>query len=397
MITPYLPFPPISGGRNRTYTLIKRLRDEFTFTLACFGRPEEQAFDITPLRDLCEVHVIDRAPSPGKLRAALLSISSISPITTRLYASVSMSNMVSRMLHERQYAAIHVESFYMMQHVPDDCRVPVLLTEPSIEYMAWWRFSAVAQPVYQRPALMLEAAKMRMFEPRAWQRAQLVGAVSQVDLDLVRRVAPNVQVMLTPNGVDEQAFRPGTTPRDPLSAVYMGDYKYFPNTEAILYFTAEIMPLIRDRLPGFTLTLLGKEPPAELVALGENPRNGLRVLGLVPDTRPYLTGAGVFICPQRSGGGTRFKLMEALACGCPVVSTTLGAEGLGGVPGSDLLIADTPRAFADAILTLAGDPMLRERLGINGRQLVIEKHSAARSSQLHAQAYRWLMDEHSTR
>lgn len=391
MVTPYLPYPPISGGRNRTFTLISRLRAEFNITLVCFGRPEEQAFDISPLRNLCETHVIDRAPSPGRLRAALLSVTSIRPVTMRLYTSMGMRGAVSRLLSERHYDAIHVESFYMMQNVPDAPVVPILLTEPSIEFMAWWRFSGVARPIYQRPALMLEAAKMRVFEPRAWRRVPLVGTVSQVDMDLVRRVAPGVRVVLTPNGIDETFFQPGMSPRDPLRAVYMGDYKYFPNTEAILYFAAEIMPIIRARLPGFTLTLLGKEPPPELVALGHDPHSGIRVMGLVPDTRPFLTEAGVFVCPQRSGGGTRFKLMEALACGCPVVSTTLGAEGLEGTHGTDLLIADTPQTFADALLKLAGDPALCERLGMNGRRLVLDKHSASRSAQLHAAAYRQLM------
>src|SRR5260370_5983545 len=108
----------------------------------------------------------------------------------------------------------------------------------------------------------------------------------------------------------------------------MGDYKYFPNTDAVRYFIREIMPLIRAARPDFTLTLLGKEPPPDLEALGANPNNGVRVTGLVADTRPYLSRSSVFVCPLRSGSGTRFKLLESLACCFPVLSTSLGCGRL---------------------------------------------------------------------
>src|SRR4051794_36676779 len=106
MLTPYLPYPPISGGRARTYNLIKHLIRDFEITLVCFGRPEEQAFDLTPLRDLCETIVIDRASSPGTLRAALLSVTSVKPVTMRLYQSAQFSETVEHLLKERKYDLI---------------------------------------------------------------------------------------------------------------------------------------------------------------------------------------------------------------------------------------------------------------------------------------------------
>src|SRR5262249_53202485 len=145
---------------------------------------------------------------------------------------------------------------------------------------------------------------------------------------LVKRATPGVPTTLTPNGVDVDYFKPGDGKREPASAVYMGDYKYFPNTDAVLYFVREIMPLIRRERPEFSLTLIGKEPTPELIALSKDAASGVTVAGLVDDTRPYLTHATLFVCPLRSGSGTRFKLLEALACGCPVVTTTLGCEGL---------------------------------------------------------------------
>ncbi len=387
MLTPYLPYPPVSGGRSRTYNLLKRLTRDFAVTLVCFGRPEERAFDLSPLQALCELIVISRPASPSKLRAALLSLTALQPITMRLYSSNEFRETVKRLLRVRLFDLIHVESFYMLQNLPPELPVPVFLSEPAIEYLAWWRHARVARPIYQRPALALEALKMRFFEPQAWSAATLVGVMSEVDAQIVKRAAPGVPTVLSPNGVDTDHFKPSAVRRDPDSAVFMGDYKYFPNEDAVLYFVREIMPLIRAKRPNFTLTLLGKDPTPALIRLARDPRNGLRLQGLVEDTRPYLNRAGVFVCPLRSGSGTRFKLLEALACGCPVVSTTLGAEGLGAQDGRHMRIADAPAAFADAVLRLLDDPQEAARLSYHGRNWVVERHSWGRSAALLIDTY----------
>jgi glycosyltransferase involved in cell wall biosynthesis len=388
MLTPYLPYPPISGGRTRTYNLIKRLRRDVNITLVCFGRPEEQTFDLAPLRELCETYVIDRPSSPSTAKAAILSLTSLKPITMRLYTTPEMRSKLASLLAERRYDVIHIESFYMLQNLPPDCDIPVLLAEPAIEYLAWWRHAKVAQPLFQRPAIALEALKMRVFEPQTWRQAQVVGAMSEIDADIVQSAASDVKTMLAPNGVDEEYFQPNTTPREGATAIYMGDYKYFPNVDAVTYFAHEIMPLIRAVRPDFTLSLIGKDPPPDLLALSHQPDSGIRVLGLVDDTRPYLTTAALFVCPLRSGSGTRFKLLEALACGLPVVSTTFGAEGLNAVHNQHMLLADTPQAFADAVLRLLNDPTAAAELGAQGRGWVVANHSWGRSAALVLDAYR---------
>jgi glycosyltransferase involved in cell wall biosynthesis len=392
MLTPYLPYPLVSGGRTRTFELVKRLRRDYRITLVCFGRPEERAFDLTPLRELCDVTVIDRESSPGTIRAATLSLTSLRPIIMRLYSTPAMRETLTRLLREHIFSAIHVESFYMLQNLPPDTnkRVPVLLSEPSIEFNAWRYFSRVATPVYQRPALVIEAFKMRQFEPRSWRTVSAVGVTSPLEAEAVTRAAPDIKPILIPNGVDPDYFHPLDLPRDPDGAVYMGDYKYFPNVEAIRYFIRDIMPLIRADRPNFTLTLLGKEPPADFQALAADPQSGLRVTGLVDDTRPYLCRGSVFICPQRSGGGTRLKLLESLACGCRIVATSIGCEGLGATNGEHMLIADTPRAFADSVLHLLADPVEAEAMAKRGCDWVVATHSWDQSAILLRDTYQRL-------
>ena len=388
MLTPYLPYPPNSGGRSRTYNLIRHLRDDYRLSLVCYGRPEEKAFDLTPLRDLCDLTVVDRAPSPGTLKAAWLSLTSPRPVTMRLYHTPQMARTVARVLAEGEVDLVHVESFYMLPNLPQQIAQPVLLSEPAIEYVAWGRHARVAQPWYTRPGVWLEALKMRIWEPRAWADATVVGVMSPVDAAAVRKATPGVRTVLTPNGVDVDYFQPDeSVPRDRRTAVFMGDYKYFPNTDAVLYFAHEILPLVLRQRPDFQLVLLGKDAPREILALHDDPAMPVTVEGLVPDTRPYLQGSAMFICPLRSGSGTRFKLLEALACGCPVVSTTVGAEGLDAVDGVHMLLRDTPQEFADAVVTLLQNPALAATIGREGRAWVIQQHAWARSAALLRDAY----------
>lgn len=389
MLTPYLPYPPVSGGRMRTVSLLKQLSRDHDITLVCFGRPEEKAFDITPLGEFCDYHVVDRGSSPGTLQAAILSLTSPRPIMMRLYTNPEMRRTVSGLLRERPADVIHVESFYMVQNLPDDPGAPVLLSEPAIEYRAWGMFAKVAKPWIARPGVLVEALKLRWIEPKVWAQVDAVGAMSPHDADLMRRTAPGAQVVLAPNGVDVDYFHlSNDIQRDSHTAVYMGDYKYFPNTDAVAYFVQEIMPRIKAKRPDFHLTLLGKEPTPEIQALAGD---DVTVTGLVDDTRPFLQGSAMFICPLRTGSGTRFKLLEALACGCPVVSTSIGAEGLDAVDGTHMLIRDDPQGFADAVIALMDDPERGRAIGQAGRAWVVETHAWEHSAATLREAYTMLM------
>jgi glycosyltransferase involved in cell wall biosynthesis len=185
------------------------------------------------------------------------------------------------------------------------------------------------------------------------------------------------------------------TPRQTDTAMFMGDYKYFPNTDAALYFIKEIMPLIRAKRPDFKLNLVGKDPTPELVALSNNPNSGVTATGLVDDTRPYLTQSTVFVCPLRSGSGTRFKLLEALACGLPVVSTSIGSEGLVSENSDHMILADTPQAFADVVLKVLSEPETAANIGREGRKWVVESHAWERSATQIAAVYRELITKNS--
>ena len=389
MLTPYLPYPPVSGGRMRTYSLVKRLAKDHEITLVCFGRPEERAFDLSPMEDYCKLIVVERPPSPSTAQAAIMTLTSIKPITMRLYRTEKMQQMLTKLIQENDFDVIHVESFYMQQNLPEEHGIPVLLSEPAIEHIAWWRHAQVAKPIFQRPGIALEALKMRRFGPQEWRKADVVGAMSEIDQEIIEKVG--AKAVLTPNGVDVDYFQPNTADQDNYTAIFMGDYKYFPNTDGVLYFAEYILPLIQAKLPEFKLVLLGKDPSPEIQRMSDDPTIPINATGLVDDTRPYLTNAGVFVCPLRSGSGTRFKLMEALACGLPVVSTTIGCEGLNATNGEHMLIADSPEDFAEAVIRMMQDHTMARAMATAGRAWVVEHHAWEHSASLVSQAYQDLL------
>ncbi|MBI3491888.1 MAG: glycosyltransferase [Acidobacteria bacterium] len=176
-----------------------------------------------------------------------------------------------------------------------------------------------------------------------------------------------------PTGVDTSYFHPNGARAAAAELVFTGSMDWFPNEDAVLNFVDAILPRIRAAVPAVTLSVVGRAPSAPLRAAVE--AAGGRVTGTVPDVRPFVDRASVYVVPLRVGGGTRLKIFEALAMGKAVVSTSVGAEGLPIAPGVHFVQADEPRAFADAVVSLLRDPARRRALGAAGRRLVEEKYS----------------------
>src|SRR5207253_1854376 len=194
------------------------------------------------------------------------------------------------------------------------------------------------------------------------------------DEELLRLELPTVDTAVVPNAVDVDFFHPDPTgvPPDPMTLVFFGSINYQPNTDGLLFFLREILPRLKARYPGIKLRIVGQQPPPEIQARADD---GVEVTGLVDDVRPYIERATVIIAPLRIGGGTRFKILEAMAMGKAVVSTTIGAEGIEVHDGSDILLADEPETFAAQIGRLLDDAALRHRMGATARSLIEQRYS----------------------
>ena len=219
----------------------------------------------------------------------------------------------------------------------------------------------------------------RRFENREFKRLGNFVLVSQADAAVVKSRAPRANVAVIPNGVDADYFRPSAVQGESLELVFSGVMGFPPNTRAVTYFCSKVLPRIREVFPDVSFTIAGKWPPQELYQLTrEDPR--VTITGFVPDIRPYLNRASVYVAPMVSGSGIKNKILEAWAVAKPVVATPISCGGLAVSPGETLLVARGPEAFARAVIRLLRDPGLRERIGRQARKHVLAHYTWQRQA-----------------
>jgi glycosyltransferase involved in cell wall biosynthesis len=220
----------------------------------------------------------------------------------------------------------------------------------------------------------LDWRKLRREELAAYRSADGVAVCSIADQERILRDLPRARTAVVPNAADVEHYRPrpGDPPPDGRTVLFFGLLSTLPNVDGIRWFVQEIWPLVTRGRPDARLKILGKGAPPEVTALAAP---GVEVTGFVEDLRPHLASAAAVVVPLRLGGGTRLKIVEAMAMARPVVSTRLGAEGIDARPGTELLVADTPESFAEAVLELLRDPAAGARLGAAARRLAEEKYS----------------------
>jgi glycosyltransferase involved in cell wall biosynthesis len=199
-----------------------------------------------------------------------------------------------------------------------------------------------------------------------------VVVTSPVDGGALQTLAPSAAVRVVPNGVDVEYFRPAVGPSEAATLVLSGKMSYHANVTAALYFVHDILPTVRHSRPDTQVRIVGSKPPGAIRKLGEDP--AISVTGYVDDLRQAIGGATIAVCPTKVKAGIQNKVLEAMAMGIPVVSTTEGVEGLSAAPGRDVLVADSPQEFADQVCHLLASPALRERIGAAGRQYVETHH-----------------------
>ncbi|HEV2762149.1 MAG TPA: glycosyltransferase, partial [Pyrinomonadaceae bacterium] len=268
---------------------------------------------------------------------------------------------------------------FLMPSINVPARTPraSVLFQHNVEAMIWKRHYEVQPNPFKKAYLYGQWLKTVRFERAACRRFDWVVAVSREDADVMRREYGVPHVSDVPTGVDTEFFRPrGAERREPFNLVFTGSMDWLPNEDAIRFFTSEIFPLVKRDVPQATLTVVGRNPFPSLVELSKRDPS-VTVTGRVEDVRPYMERAAAYIVPIRVGGGTRLKIYEAMAMEKPVVSTTVGAEGLPVQDGRELLLADTPEAFAASVVRVLKDEDLARRLGAQAAATVRERFSWA--------------------
>jgi sugar transferase (PEP-CTERM/EpsH1 system associated) len=367
LVSPMLPYPPTWGFVTRVYQFIRVLAQRHSVTLLTFADAEQEPY-LAALREVCaEVHAVPRTVSKGAKRLGqLTSLFSTVSYQWRSHQSEALQQKLDELAQRQRFDVIQIESS-QLGCFRFDPRAALVVDEHNIEYELLYRTFQTETSPLRRLYNWVEFKKFRREEIGTWRRAAGTVTTSEREAEMIRAIVPDRPVTCVPNAVDVEYFRPSDTPVDPNAIVLTGLMKYRPNVDAAVYFVREVLPLLLAARPKLVFYIVGGEPPEEVRQLaGPN----VVVTGTVPDVRPYVYKAAVFVVPLRMGGGTRLKVLEGLSMKKAMVSTSLGCEGIHVVDGTHLLIADTPETFANAVLRVMGDPALVDRLAEAGRDLV---------------------------
>jgi sugar transferase (PEP-CTERM/EpsH1 system associated) len=376
LLTPQFPYPPHQGTTLRNYNLIAGLARRHEVHLLSFGDPAKS--QRTPLDDLCRTVQVFPPPQRSMLqRVQGLALSRLPDMAQRL-PSAAFQEALDATLEREELDVVEVEGIELAQYlfqVADrrgTTKRPLLVFDDhNAEYVLQQR---AFETDVRQPRRWIGAAysyvqwkRLKGYERRACQAADRVVAVSDTDAAAIRRLDPGLEPIVVPNGVDIEFYTANVTAVEdgagpgPLDLVFTAKMDFRPNVDAVLWFAQAVLPLIRQQSPQTRFWVVGKDPHPRLAPLAADP--GVVVTGWVEDVRPYIAGAALYVIPLRIGGGTRLKVLEAMAMGKAIVSTTLGCEGFELEPNQELSIADTPDEFAAAVLALLQDPDGRERMG----------------------------------
>jgi len=377
IVTPTLP-APVSGGQTRLYNLVKQLSIKHELFVLSFVQPGEKGLldDLTPFCKRVLVVPFDGFKPKGKWRNRLDGWTRIlfdqRPRYVETFPVEQMRGSLRRLLTESAFDVVVFEQLFLVELSTEIHNTPMILVEQNVE-------SDIALRAYRQKANAVHKMrdwlifrKLVAYEQEWLPRFPVCVAVSGIDADRLRQLAPQTEVFVVPNGVDVGAFAPPRDDRQPDTLLFFGTLNYGPNLEGLLWFCREALPLVRNSVPDVRLRIVGKDPPPAVVDLKAVP--GVELVGFVPDVRPELWSSTLSIVPLHRGGGTRLKILEALAAGCPVISTSVGAEGLHLIPDQDLLVADSAKDFAIKTIRLLEDPALRKQLAKNGRRAVTARY-----------------------
>lgn len=351
--------------------MLKNLAKKHDISLFSFIRDEDERKFVNKLIPYCtKIVLLKRSQSPWALRNALISFLTPYPFLVSIYLSKTAQRKLAGELAKNKYDIIHAETFYVMPNIPET-KIPTLLVEQTIEYLGYQTFTDQLKLKFLKPLFYMDVAKIKKWERIYWGKADRLVTMSQEDRDWIKSMVPKADVSVVANGIDVDFFKvtPINRPVHP-TVLFVGNYKWLPNVDAAKHLVGDIWPLILKEIPDAKLNIVGRDPTPAIKSLGE--KAGVRVVGEVEDIRQALGEAQVMVTPIRNGRGTRYKILEAMASGLPVVSTTLGIEGIQAENGRHALIRDGVEELAQATIKLLKNKNLAYILAENAKKLVMD-------------------------
>lgn len=374
MLTPYLPYPLLSGGQIRTYNLLKKLAQKHEITLFALIKEEVEREHIPELEKYCaKVKVFKRSQKPFTLKNIFKTLISSYPFLVIRNHVPETIGAVEKELANHDYDLIHAETFYMMPHLPAT-KVPVILVEQTIEYLGYESYAQKA-PFFLKPLLQLDINKIKRWERHFWKSANKLIVMSEDDKKFIaQEVGKQDKIEVVANGVDSAWFnkKRRKLPKDP-TVLSVGTFNWLPNVEAVQFLVNKVWPLLKKQIKEAHLWIVGNAPTEEVLNF-QKQDSSITVTGNIPDIRDAFKGAHVVAAPVFSGKGTRYKILEAMAAGTPVVATSIAVEGLGVEDGKHVLLADSAAQMTDKITKLLNNPKQRDQLSKRAKLFVTDQY-----------------------
>ncbi len=375
-----LPYPAVSGKRIRTLNLTLRLAQRHQVTYVCHrnANPDEaEAARVHFARHGITTVMVDRAvprkSGPGFLARLGLNLLSPLPYSVATHDSTAMRHVLCDLAAREAIDLWHCEWTPYAQ--PLNCLPSVrhVVMAHNVESLIWQRYFETETHPLKRWYIGKQWRKFESFERRVLQRADRTIAVSPDDAVLFRERFGVERVAVVDNGVDTAFFQPEGQPRQPHQLLFLGSLEWRPNLDAVDQFLTYVLPRVRQACPAVECRIVGRNPPAALRKRVET-MHGVELHADVADVRPFLAQSALMVVPLRIGGGSRLKILEALATGLPVVSTRVGAEGLCLRDGEHLTVCDGVADMAGSILDSLCDPETAQARADAGRRLVTERY-----------------------
>jgi len=376
MVSSFLPFPLYSGGHIRLYNILKILSQNHEVILVCEKRDYQSEKDKDEIEKICKkVITVDRKKQ-WTLSNIVSSGFSFSSFLITGHTNSKMKEEISTLLNNNKFDIIHAETSYIMQNIPETL-VPIVLIEHNIEYLVYKRYADKAS-LFIRPFLNIDILKLKNQEERFWNKADYLVAVSEDEKTIMKNYNKNIAIVS--NGVDLDNFKFQISnfkfSQKEKTILFIGDFKWVQNRDAVEFILKKIWPTlisnIKNKKLNMKLWVVGKNIPQEFkklrysnIVLDENAPD---------DTSLIYKKADLLLAPIRIGGGSSYKILEAMSSGVPVITTKLGANPLGAITGKEIIVSENEKEIADQILKLFSDEEFYKKISSNARILIEEKY-----------------------
>lgn len=383
MVSSYLPYPLTNGGHIRLFNLIKKLAVKYDITLICEMRSNQSKENIEVIEKYCKKVIAIPRKKQWSIGNVLRTGFSGNSFLVSGHTNDIFKERIIKLLEKERFDLLHIETFYVSQNVPDTS-VPIVMVEHNIEYLVYKRYADRA-PVFIRPLLYIDIYKMKLNEEKAWKRAQKLIAVTEEEKEIMKR--PDTVVV--PNGVDLESFKFQIPMEKKYHSVarrinlpekeilFIGDFKWIQNRDSVCWILKDIWP--------YLLRSVENDARIKLRVVGRKIPKSIKELNIYDsvifdedaskDTYEIFRKADILLAPIRVGGGSSYKILEAMASGVPVVTTSGGMKGLDAISGKHLLVSDDVQGIVSKVAGLLRDTEQYEKIAVNARKLIEERYS----------------------